>query len=198
MPITNSTVHRLAIFASGAGSNAQQIINYFKGSKHVTIALIVCNKPNAGVVNIAAKKNIPLLMIEKENFFRGNAYLNELRIHKISFVVLAGFLWKIPELLVNAFPNKIVNIHPALLPKYGGKGMYGHFVHESVLANHETESGITIHFVNENFDEGNHIFQATCPVLIDDTPDTLADRIHLLEHKHFPEVIGQVLLNTKD
>ena len=193
---SNTATHNLAIFASGAGSNAQQIINYFKGRSDINIALIVCNKPNAGVINIAANENIPLLMIEKETFFRGNAYLDELRSHQISFIVLAGFLWKIPHLLIHAFPDKIVNIHPALLPNYGGKGMYGHFVHESVLAHDEKESGITIHYVNENFDEGNHIFQATCPILSDDTADSLAARIHKLEHKHFPEVIESVLLKS--
>lgn len=198
MPKTNAFTHRLAIFASGAGSNAQQIINYFKGRNEVNIALIVCNKPNAGVVTIAANENISLLIIEKETFFRGNAYLDELRKHNISFIVLAGFLWKIPQLLIHAFPNKMVNIHPALLPKYGGKGMYGHFVHESVLENHEKESGITIHYVNENFDEGNHIFQTTCPVLADDTPDSLAARIHILEHKYFPAVIERVLIDMED
>ncbi len=198
MPKTNAFTHRLAIFASGAGSNAQQIINYFKGRNEVNIALIVCNKPNAGVVTIAANENISLLIIEKETFFRGNAYLDELRKHNISFIVLAGFLWKIPQLLIHAFPNKMVNIHPALLPKYGGKGMYGHFAHESVLANHENESGITIHYVNENFDEGNHIFQTTCPVLADDTPDSLAARIHILEHKYFPAVIERVLIDMED
>ncbi len=196
MSSTNSNVYKLAIFASGAGSNAQQIINYFKGRNDIKVSLIVCNKPNAGVINIASNENISLLMIEKEVFFRGNAYLEELMSHHINFIVLAGFLWKIPELLVKAFPNKMVNIHPALLPKYGGKGMYGHFVHESVIANKETESGITIHYVNENFDEGNHIFQATCPVLPDDTADSLAARIHQLEHKHFPEVIESVLLKS--
>jgi len=189
----NSKTHTVAIFASGAGSNAQQIINFFNGRKDINIAMIVCNKPNAGVINIASNEGIPLLMIEKETFFRGNAYLDVLISYKISFIVLAGFLWKIPQVLVHAFPDRIVNIHPALLPKYGGKGMYGHFVHESVLENHETESGITIHYVNENFDEGNHIFKATCPVFPHDTADSLAARIHKLEHKHFPEVIEKVL-----
>ena len=184
---------QIAIFASGAGSNAQKIIDHFKSHSHVSIALIVCNKPEAGVLNIAVKEGIPTLLIEKERFFRGDAYLETLKEYQINFIVLAGFLWKIPQALVAAYPNKIVNIHPALLPKYGGKGMYGHFVHEAVIANAEKESGITIHYVNEHFDEGTHIFQATCPVLPDDTPDTLAERIHKLEHAHFPKVIESVL-----
>ena len=188
----NNKIH-IAVFASGAGSNAQKIIDHFKNHSHVSIALIVCNKPEAGVLNIAAKEVIPTLLIEKERFFRGDAYLDILKEYQINFIVLAGFLWKIPQALVAAYPNKIVNIHPALLPKYGGKGMYGHFVHESVIANAEKESGITIHYVNEHFDEGTHIFQATCPVLPDDTPDTLAERIHKLEHTHFPKVIESVL-----
>jgi len=187
------TVKRIAIFASGAGSNAQKIIDYFKGNQQVKVTLIVCNKPNAGVLNIATNEQIPALIIEKETFFRGDAYVGVLNDYQINFIVLAGFLWKVPEALIAAYPNKIINIHPALLPKYGGKGMYGHFVHEAVIANGEKESGITIHFVNENFDEGKHIFQATCPVLPTDTPDSLAERIHLLEHTHFAKVIESIL-----
>ena len=191
--LNRGTVKRLAIFASGAGSNAQKIIDYFKENQLVKITLIVCNKPNAGVLNIAAKEQIPTLIIEKETFFRGDAYVGILNDYQITFIVLAGFLWKVPKALIAAYPNKIINIHPALLPKYGGKGMYGHFVHEAVIANGEKESGITIHFVNENFDEGKHIFQATCPVLPTDTPDSLAERIHLLEHTHFAKVIESIL-----
>ena len=188
------TVKRIAIFASGAGSNAKKIIDYFKGNQQVNIALIVCNKPNAGVLNIATNEQIPVLIIEKETFFKGDAYVRVLNDYQINFIVLAGFLWKVPQALIVAYPNKIINIHPALLPKYGGKGMYGHFVHEAVIANAEKESGITIHFVNENFDEGKHIFQASCPVLPSDTPDSLAERIHVLEHTHFAKVIESVLL----
>jgi len=190
---SGDAVKRIAIFASGAGSNAQKIIDHFKGNKQVKVTLVVCNKPDAGVLNIASKEQIPVLLIEKEPFFRGDAYVGVLNDYQIGFIVLAGFLWKVPEALIAAYPNKIINIHPALLPKYGGKGMYGHFVHEAVIANGEKESGITIHFVNENFDEGKHIFQATCPVLPTDTPDTLAERIHLLEHAHFAKVIESIL-----
>ena len=184
---------RIAIFASGAGSNAQQIINQFSTSLHIKIALIICNKPGAGVLTIASKEGIPSLLIEKEKFFKGDHYLPELKDHQIDFIVLAGFLWKIPEALIKAYPKKITNIHPALLPKYGGKGMFGHYVHEAVIANKEKESGITIHYVDELYDHGAVIFQATCAVEEHDTPDSLAQKIHLLEHAHYPKVIAEVL-----
>ncbi len=186
---------KIAILASGAGSNAQKIIDHFRDAAKVQVALIVCNKPGAGVLTIAEKENIPYLLIEKEKFFRGNAYVDELKAAGISFLILAGFLWKIPSALIIAYPERIINIHPALLPKYGGKGMFGHHVHQAVIDNKEKESGISIHFVDEQYDHGRIIFQASCPVLKNDTADTLAKRIHALEHKHYPEVIGQLLLN---
>lgn len=188
---------QLAIFASGAGSNAQRIIQHFSSSTAVTCALVVCNKPGAGVVDIAAKAGIPVLMIEKEPFFRGDAYTAALSAHGIDFVVLAGFLWKLPARLVAAYPGKIINIHPALLPKYGGKGMYGHFVHEAVIAAGEKESGITIHYVDELYDHGNIIFQTSCPVVQGDTPATLAQKIHALEHAYYPAVIEKTVLTAK-
>jgi len=186
---------KIAVFASGAGSNAKKIIEYFhqQEPQRVEIALIACNKPQAGVLQIAADNNIATIIIEKERFFRGDAFVAELQNRNVEFVVLAGFLWKIPAKLIEAYPNKIVNIHPALLPKYGGKGMYGHFVHEAVVANKEKESGITIHWVNENYDEGKHIFQAKCVVDEDDTAETVAAKIHLLEHEHFAKVIEGLL-----
>lgn len=194
---TGDAKHRihLAIFASGAGSNAQKIIDHFRDSRQVDVALIICNKPGAGVLTIADRENIPSVIIEKERFFRGDTYLPVLQQHGIDFIILAGFLWKLPQPLIEAFPNKIVNIHPALLPKYGGKGMYGHHVHEAVLAAGEKESGITIHYVDRHYDNGDIIFQATCPVLPADTADTLAQRIHQLEHMHYPRVIGEVVLS---
>src|SRR5678816_2066075 len=134
----------LVIFASGAGSNAQQIINYFKNSQLASVDLIVCNKPGAGVISIAEKEHIPVLQIDKERFFKGDAYVPELKKANTDLIVLAGFLWKIPQVLINAFPRGIVNIHPALLPKFGGKGMYGQYVHEAILTAGEVESGITI------------------------------------------------------
>lgn len=184
---------RIAIFASGAGSNAQKIIDHFRESTEIRVALILCNKPGAGVMQIAAKENIPSLLIDKEKFFRGNAYTTELKDAGIDFIILAGFLWKIPVALIRAFPGKIINIHPALLPQYGGKGMYGHHVHQAVIDHQEKESGITIHYVDELYDHGDIIFQAKCPVLASDNADTLASRIHQLEHQHYPAVIEQLL-----
>ncbi|MDE3251654.1 MAG: phosphoribosylglycinamide formyltransferase [Bacteroidota bacterium] len=186
----------IAIFASGAGSNAEKIIQYLKDHPVIRVALIVCNKPEAGVLHIAAAAGIPTLLIEKERFFRGDSYLSELAAHEIRFIVLAGFLWKIPDALIKAYPDRIINIHPALLPKYGGKGMYGMRVHESVIAAKEKESGITIHYVNEHFDEGKPIFQTTCIIEPDDTPEKLAQKIHQLEHTYFPETVVSVLKKT--
>ena len=184
---------RIAIFASGAGSNAQKIIDHFSDSDRINVSLVVCNKPGAGVLQIAAKEEIPSLVIEKEKFFRGNAYTDELQEAGIDFIILAGFLWKIPAALIRAYPGKIINIHPALLPAYGGKGMYGHHVHQAVIDHQEKESGITIHYVDEQYDHGDIIFQAKCPVLASDTADSLAGRIHQLEHQHYPAVIEQLL-----
>ena len=184
---------RIAIFASGAGSNAQKIIDHFRNSSNIKIALIVCNKPGAGVIQVAEKENIPVLMIEKEKFLRGDAYVDELKKDQIDLIVLAGFLWKIPITLLKAYSNKIINIHPALLPNYGGKGMYGSKVHEAVLANKEKESGISIHYVDEIYDHGKIIFQARCAVFENDTADSLAQRIHTLEHEHYPRVIEGIV-----
>jgi formyltetrahydrofolate-dependent phosphoribosylglycinamide formyltransferase len=188
-----SSVTNIAIFASGAGSNAQKIIEYFRYSKKVKIVLIACNKAGAGVLNIAAQENIPVLQIEKEEFFRGSGYVDELREKRVDLIVLAGFLWKIPSILIKNWPGRIINIHPALLPKYGGKGMYGRFVHEGVIAGKEKESGISIHYVDDVYDNGAVIFQARCPVLENDTPDLLANRIHKLEYEHYPRVIENLI-----
>jgi formyltetrahydrofolate-dependent phosphoribosylglycinamide formyltransferase len=191
---TDATVAvNLVIFASGAGSNAQQIINYFAGSANTRIALVICNKPGAGVLAIAEKAGIPFLLIEKERFFKGDHYLPELKAYHTDFIILAGFLWKIPGQLIAAYPKKIINIHPALLPKYGGKGMYGHYVHEAVIANKEKESGITIHYVDELYDHGAVIFQATCAIDDTDNSNTLAKKVHVLEHLHYPKVIDGIL-----
>lgn len=186
-------MHRIAIFASGAGSNAQKIIDYFRNHASVQVALIVCNKPGAGVLTIAERENIPYILIEKEKFFRGNAYVDELKEAGITFIVLAGFLWKVPSALIAAFPQKIINIHPALLPKYGGKGMYGAFVHEAVKLAGDKESGITIHYVDEEYDHGNTIFQISCIVDENDTPASIAEKVHALEHAHFPAIIEKVV-----
>ena len=191
--MTNKSTLKLAIFASGTGSNALKIIEYFSNHSLVQVSLVVCNKPNAGVLNIAATHNIPSLIISKEKFLIGNSYVDELKLFGIDIIVLAGFLWKIPSALIFAFPERIINIHPSLLPKYGGKGMYGHNVHEAVIEAQEKESGITIHLVDEEYDHGKHLYQTTCPVLPNDTPDTLALKIHSLEHTYFAEVIDQYI-----
>jgi formyltetrahydrofolate-dependent phosphoribosylglycinamide formyltransferase len=188
----NAKPINVAIFASGGGSNAQQIINYFSSSS-VKIALIVCNKPGAGVLQVAAKTGISSLLIEKQRFFNGDHYLPELKQRNIDFIVLAGFLWKLPEALIKAYPKKIINIHPALLPKYGGNGMYGRHVHQAVIANKEKQSGITIHYVDELYDHGEIIFQAVCAVDDNDTAETLAKKVQALEHAHYGRVIEETL-----
>lgn len=203
----------VAIFASGAGSNARKIIAYFEtsaaqernvGKGRIKVSLIVCNVPGAGVLDIAKEKGIPTLIINKEEF-ASTGYVESLRNAEIHFIVLAGFLWKVPAVLVNAFKPQtkidaqgniargIINIHPALLPKYGGKGMYGSHVHEAVIAAGEKESGITIHWVNEHYDEGAIIFQTKCTVEAGDTPEMLAQKIHALEHAHFAPTIEALL-----
>lgn len=188
---------KIAIFASGAGTNAEKIITHLKDHPTIEVSLVVCNKPGAGVLSIASANHIPVILIEKERFFRGDSYLPELKKHGIGFIVLAGFLWKIPAALIAAYPDRIVNIHPALLPKYGGKGMYGMKVHEAVIGAGEKESGITIHYVNEHFDEGKHIFQASCAIEEGDTPESLAQKVHALEHRYFAKEIEKLLLNIE-
>lgn len=183
----------IAIFASGAGSNAQKIIDYLRGSNDIKVCLIVCNNPDAGVIDIAKAEQIELLLINKHRFVN-DGYLPELQLLKIDFLILAGFLWKVPDVLIHAYPKKIINIHPALLPKFGGKGMYGHHVHQAVIAANETESGITIHFVDEQYDHGAIIFQEKCTISQEDTPETLAKKVHVLEHKYYPLIIEKTVL----
>jgi phosphoribosylglycinamide formyltransferase-1 len=192
---------RLAIFASGQGTNAREIIRYFHEDEHlvlnrrVEICLIICNKTGAGILDIARASGIPVLLIEKEKFFRGSHYLEEFAEGDISFIVLAGFLWKIPPELIRVYPDRILNIHPALLPAYGGKGMYGKAVHEAIVAAHEHQSGITIHYVDELYDHGRIFFQAAVDLVPEETPETLAEKIHCLEHRHYPEQIARWLEN---
>jgi len=183
----------IAVFASGTGTNAANIIEYFSDKQTANVALIVSNNSNAGVLKIAEANNIRSLIIQKEKFFKGDAYIPELKNASINFIVLAGFLWMIPSLIINEYRNRIINIHPALLPKFGGKGMYGNAVHEAVLSAKEKQSGITIHFVDEFYDNGKTIFQTTCPVYENDTTETLAKRIHELEYKYFPQVIEELI-----
>ncbi len=184
---------RIAIFASGSGSNAENIANYFSKSQEVDISLFLTNNPNAYVLERAKKLGIKSRVFSKEEFLKTDEILRFLNENSINFVVLAGFLLKIPEKLIKAFPNKIINIHPALLPKFGGKGMYGDNVHKAIVAAEEIESGITIHYVNENYDEGKIIFQAKCEVLPTDTYNDVAKKIHELEYEHFPKVIENVV-----
>lgn len=185
---------QIAIFASGKGSNAGKIIDHFRNHPGIKVSLIVSNKPDAGVLEIAAKENLPALIIQSGRFRNGDAYVPELKQAGITFIVLAGFLWKVPPALIKAYPGKIINIHPALLPKYGGKGMYGHHVHEAVIANGEKESGITIHYVDECYDHGATIFQERCSVDQTDTPESLAAKVAKLEHRYFPEVVEKTVL----
>lgn len=184
---------KIAIFASGTGSNARKIIEYFTAHLNIEVALVVCNKPKAGVLEIAADHNIETLVIERELFFDSNMYIDILKKYEIDFIVLAGFLWKIPPAFIAAWPKHIINIHPALLPKYGGKGMYGQKVHEAVIANGESESGITIHYVDELYDHGDIILQEKCSVMGNESPESLANKIHELEHKHYAKLIEEVL-----
>ena len=185
---------KIAILASGNGTNAQQISEYFADSEKVKVECIIYNRKDAYVAERAKKLGIPAVYFGRKDFFENGNVLAYLQSHDIDWVILAGFLWLVPEEILAAFPNRIINIHPALLPKYGGKGMYGHHVHEAVVANHEKESGITIHIVDGNYDKGIILFQAKCQLTENDTPDTLAEKIHLLEKEHFPKVIEKTIL----
>ncbi|MEP0711847.1 phosphoribosylglycinamide formyltransferase [Algoriphagus sp.] len=183
---------RLAILASGSGSNADKIMAHFQQSEKAKIALVASNKADAFVLERAKKFEVPTYTFSRKDMEAG-VLLEKLKAENIDWVILAGFLLKIPVALTRAFPDRMVNIHPALLPKYGGKGMYGSHVHEAVKAAGETETGITIHLVNENYDEGKIVFQASTPLTSEDTPDSIAEKVHALEHKHFPEVIEGLL-----
>jgi phosphoribosylglycinamide formyltransferase-1 len=182
---------RIAIFASGSGSNAENIIKYFQDNKKAEVVLVLSNNPKAQVLDRASRLVVPNMGFNKQQLNDSKWAIENLK--DLDLIVLAGFLWKFPDHLLKAFPNKVINIHPALLPKYGGKGMYGMHVHSAVVENKEEESGITIHYVNEHYDEGAIIFQAKCKVNRTDTPSDVAAKIHDLEMKHFPEVIQQTL-----
>lgn len=186
-------MRNIAIFASGNGTNAENIAEYFSKNEKIKVALIVSNRANAGVHERARRFGIPSLTLPKADFIAGEPVLQVLREYRIDFVVLAGFMCLVSEPLLRAFPNRIVNIHPALLPKFGGKGMFGHHVHEAVVAAGEKESGITIHYINEQYDEGQIVFQASCPLIPEDTPDTVAAKVHALEYRYYPQVIEQII-----
>lgn len=185
----------LVLFASGSGTNVQRIVEYFKDSGAVRTRRIYVNKPDAYVLTRAEKLAVPSLVFNRSDFYHTDLVLNALKQDNPDLIVLAGFLWLIPESILDHFEGRIINIHPALLPKYGGKGMYGMRVHESVILNREKESGISIHQVNKRYDEGKIIFQASCPINPQDTPELLAQKIHQLEYEHFPKVIEQLLID---
>ncbi len=183
---------RLIIFASGSGTNAENIIQYFEDSSKIEIRAVLSNRQDAKVLERAAKYKIDSKVFSRHEFYESASIIDFLK-KESDLIILAGFLWKIPVEIINAFPNKIINIHPALLPNYGGRGMYGMNVHRAVVANNETETGITIHYVNENYDEGAIIFQAKVALTIGETPESVADKIHLLEQDHFPRIIEEVI-----
>ena len=186
-------MNNLAIFASGSGTNAEQIIRFFQSDPDVHIVLILSNKPDAFVLERARDLSVPSHVFTRHDFYGSQSVLNRLREVGADTLILAGFLWLIPDNILKAYSGRILNIHPALLPDFGGKGMYGHHVHEAVIRDGRKKSGITIHLVDEEYDRGKILFQAECPVLSDDTPESLATHIHQLEHLHFPEQIKKFL-----
>ena len=186
-------MQNIAIFGSGSGTNAENIIKYFAESDTIRIAVVLSNKKDAGIHIRARNLGVPSFTFSFAEFREGCLILDKLAAYDVEFIVLAGFLQLIPPVIISAFRDRIINIHPALLPKFGGKGMYGSYVHEAVVAAKETETGITIHYVNECYDDGTVIFQATCPVLSSDTADDVATKVHALEYKHFPRVIKNLL-----
>ncbi len=189
-------MHQIAIFASGSGSNAQRIAEYFAAHPQVRVGLVLTNNPKAGVIDRARQLGIPVIVFTREQFYGSESVVAQLQFFNVDFVVLAGFLWLVPENLIAAYPGRIVNIHPALLPAYGGKGMYGMKVHEAVVAAREKASGITIHLIDNEYDRGQTVFQAQCSVTPDDTPADVARKVQALEHEHFPAVIERLVLNN--
>jgi len=184
---------KLALFASGTGSNVRNLYARFRDRSDIEVAVIVCNKPDAPVVEFAREQGLPLILIDRAALNDPDLLCADLIALDVDLIVLAGFLWLIPEHLIHAFQGRIVNLHPSLLPKYGGKGMYGQKVHEAVIASGDKESGITIHWVNGRYDEGDILFQARCAVLEGDTPESLAKRIHQLEYEHLPPQIEHIV-----
>jgi len=186
----------IAIFASGSGTNAQRIAEYFSSSDLGRIALILSNKPDAYVLEKAKILNIPTVVFSRKEFYESSIILDILRNYQIDVIVLAGFLWFVPDYIFKNFPRRIINIHPALLPKHGGKGMYGEKVHQAVIQSGDKRTGITIHFVNDHYDEGEIIFQDSFEVLPDDTAESIAQKVHHLEYKHFPRIIEEVIKSS--
>lgn len=184
---------KIVLFASGSGSNVENIVTHFKGNPTVSVALVLTNRPNAFVLERCKRLGVPAMYFNRDAFFESNVVLNLLQSLNPHLIVLAGFLWKIPKNWVETFPKKIINIHPALLPKYGGKGMYGDHIHKAVKENGETETGITIHYVNEHYDKGSIITQEKVALEELDTPQHIAEKIHQLEYDHFPKTIEKLL-----
>jgi phosphoribosylglycinamide formyltransferase-1 len=192
---TLTSMKNIAIFASGSGTNARNIAEYFRSAVNIRVSLILSNKPDAYVLERARQLNIPSVVFTRKDFYESDDILGLLRKNEIDFIVLAGFLWLVPENLLKAYPRRIINIHPALLPKYGGKGMYGEKVHQAVIQSGDTRTGISIHFVDDHYDEGEIIFQDSFEIHADDTPESIAKKVHALEYKHFPGVIESVVNN---
>jgi phosphoribosylglycinamide formyltransferase-1 len=189
--------HKLVIFASGSGSNAVNVCEHFKLHPTIEVSALFCNNPNAGVIAKMKAMNIPVEVFNRETFMQETAFLTLLQKYNPDMLALLGFLWKVPHYLVQAYPKKIINLHPALLPKFGGKGMYGLFVHKAVKEANETKTGITLHWVNEQYDEGEIIAQFTCNINHLDTVETIALKIHALEQAHVPKVIEQAMVPTE-
>ena len=194
---TKETTKKIVIFASGSGTNAENIIKYFQKDPNIKVVAVLSNKRSAGALKKAHNLNVKALLFDRDALYHSHEVLNVLKDIDPDLIVLAGFLWLMPANIIDEFPNRIINIHPALLPNYGGKGMYGNKVHESVIANRDKESGITIHYVNNYYDEGQTIFQTTTTITPEDTSESLAEKIHKLEYRHFPEVIKQLLEDKK-
>ncbi|OFX35874.1 MAG: phosphoribosylglycinamide formyltransferase [Bacteroidetes bacterium GWA2_32_17] len=184
---------KIAVFASGSGTNVENIIKHFKFNNNIIVSIIFTNNQKAGVIERANRLNVPVSIFSKEDFYQNGKVSEMLNNNKIDFIVLAGFLWLVPINIIENFKMKIINIHPALLPKYGGKGMYGEKVHKTIIENGETESGITIHYVNNKYDDGDIIFQAKCAIEKNDTPESLAQKIHILEYEFYPKVIEKII-----
>jgi phosphoribosylglycinamide formyltransferase-1 len=191
-------MRNIAILASGSGTNAENIIKYFSNTNTAQVSLVLSNKRQALVLKRAEAHNIRTVFFEHKEFYVTGKVLRYLALYKIDFIVLAGFLWLVPENIIEQYPGRIINIHPALLPAYGGKGMFGDVVHKAVLANHDPESGITIHYVNKQYDKGDIIFQTRCKVDPGETPDSLASKIHALEYLHYPRVIEELVVKLPD
>ncbi len=189
---------KIAVFASGGGTNAEKIFQRFQHHPAIEVSLLLTNNPHAGVINRARRYQIPVEIFDRPTFTKTNEIVTLLQENGIDLIVLAGFLWLVPRNLIEAFPDKIINIHPALLPAYGGKGMYGMYVHQAVVVAKEKESGITIHYVNEQYDEGNHIFQISCAVDAADTPEQVAAKVQVLEHQYYPEIVENLILKMKN